>query len=315
MILCCGEALIDMIPSLNEASETCFTPHCGGAIFNTAVALGRLGTQTLFLTGLSTDLFGDQLRLALDESHVDTSLVITSDRPTTLAFVQLIEGQASYTFYDENTAGRQLYADQLPYLPDEVSTLFFGGISLISEPCADFYHALAIRQSAKKVIVVDPNIRSGFITDADRYRARLDDFISHADIVKVSDEDIDWIVPGQMPLLEKLTALSKKGPKIVILTKGGEGASALFGNGNIVDVTVPRVEIVDTVGAGDTFNAGFIAKLSENGLLTKKALSNIGKSDVREALENGARVAAITVSRSGANPPWADELVSDEIED
>ena len=89
----------------------------------------------------------------------------------------------------------------------------------------------------------------------------------------------------------------------------------MFGNGNIVDVTVPRVEIVDTVGAGDTFNAGFIAKLSENGLLTKKALSNIGKSDVREALENGARVAAITVSRSGANPPWAHELVSDEIED
>lgn len=89
----------------------------------------------------------------------------------------------------------------------------------------------------------------------------------------------------------------------------------MFGDGDSVDVAAPRVEIVDTVGAGDTFNAGFIASLSENALLTKKALSNIGKSDVREALENGARVAAITVSKSGANPPWAHELVSDDIED
>jgi len=315
MILCCGEALIDMIPSVNKAGEPGFTPHSGGAVFNTAIALGRLGTQTSFLTGLSTDLFGDQLRFSLAGSHVDTSLVIISDRPTTLAFVQLTNGQASYTFYDENTAGRQLYSDQTPDMPDEVSTLFFGGISLISEPCADFYRALAVRESVSKVIAVDPNIRPGFVTNADTYRARLDEMISNADIVKVSDEDLNWIVPGQMPLQDKLSVLSDKGPKIVVLTKGSEGASALLRDGNIVDVTAPRVKIVDTVGAGDTFNAGLIAKLSENGLLTKDGLSNIGESDVREALENGARVAAVTVSRSGANPPWAHELESNEIGD
>ncbi len=312
MILCCGESLIDMIPSQNEAGETAFTPHPGGAVFNTAIALGRLRALTGFLSGLSRDLFGDQLRAALAGSNVDASLAITSDRPTTLAFVQLTNGHATYTFYDENTAGRSLDPTQLPELPDAVSTLYFGGISLINEPCAEFYTNLAIREAADRVIVVDPNIRPGFINDTETYRARLEQLFIHADIVKVSDEDLNWIKPGPQSLVEKVAELRAMGPKIVILTKGGAGASALAHSGEMIDVASHRVAVVDTVGAGDTFNAGVLAKLAENGFLTKDALKHIDDDALAEALDFGTQVAAITVSRSGANSPWAYELIRSE---
>lgn len=313
VILCCGESLIDMIPSRNEAGEPGFTPHPGGAVFNTAIALGRLRALTGFLSGLSNDLFGDQLRAALAGSNVDASLAITSDRPTTLAFVQLTNGHATYTFYDENTAGRSLDPTRLPILPDAVSTLYFGGISLINEPCADYYTDLAVRESARRVIMVDPNIRPGFISDTEAYRVRLDRLFAHADIVKVSDEDLNWILPGPQALVEKIAELRAKGPKIIVLTRGGAGASALSNSGEMIDVATQRVEVVDTVGAGDTFNAGVLAKFAEYGLLTKEALKYIDDNALREALDFGARVAAITVSRSGANSPWAYELNPSEV--
>lgn len=308
MIPCSGEALIDMIPSLNEAGEPGFTPRSGGAVFNTAIALGRLRVSTGFVSGLSSDLFGDQLRTELARSNVDASLAITLDRPTTLAFVQLTNGHATYTFYDENTAGRSLDPTRLPDLPDVVSALYFGGISLISEPCADFYSNLAVRESGHRAIIVDPNIRAGFINDTKTFRARLDRLFAHADIVKVSDEGLTWIFPGPEALIEKVEALRASGPEVVILTKGGSGASALAHSGEMIDVASQRVAVVDTVGAGDTFSAGVLANLSENGLLQKDALKKISDSGLREALEFGARVAATTVSRSGANPPWAHEL-------
>jgi fructokinase len=270
--------------------------------------LGRLRALTGFLSGLSSDLFGNQLRAALTGSNVDTSLAITSSRPTTLAFVQLTNGHATYTFYDENTAGRSLDPTQLPVLPDAVTTLYFGGISLINEPCADYYTNLAVRESPDRVVVVDPNIRPGFINDTVSYRARLDRLFAHADIVKVSDEDLNWILPGPQSLIEKVTDLRDRGPKIVVLTRGGAGASALVHGSKMIDVPSQRVAVVDTVGAGDTFNAGILAKLAENGLLTKQALKHVDDGALREALDFGARVAAITVSRSGANLPWAYEL-------
>lgn len=308
MILCCGEALIDMIPTVSTDGQTSFTPHAGGAVFNTAIALGRLGHDTGFVTGLSHDLFGQQLAQALAESHVDCSHVIRSDLPTTLAFVQLTEGQARYTFYDENTAGRSLTPDQLPDLPEAVTALYFGGISLISEPCAEFYAALAEREAGRRVIMIDPNIRAAFVKDEARYRARLERMIAVADIVKVSDEDLEWIMRDGETLTEKAQLICAAGPHVVIVTRGADGASAIFAGGVTVDVMAQRVAIVDTVGAGDTFNAGVLAKLAEGGFLSKQSVTRIGPQEITEALAQGAAVAAVTVSRAGANPPWAHEL-------
>ncbi len=130
MILSCGEALIDMLPRETVAGEAAFVPYAGGAVFNTAIALGRLGAPSGFFTGLSTDLFGQILDRTLAASGVDTTLCARSARPTTLAFVTLRDGQATYAFYDENTAGRLLSTADLPALPTGIDTLFFGGISL-----------------------------------------------------------------------------------------------------------------------------------------------------------------------------------------
>ncbi len=308
MILCCGEALVDMIPTPTADGAEAFAPHCGGAIFNTAIALGRLGADAGLLSGLSSDMFGAQLTDGLKASGVDTSNLIYSDRPTTLAFVRLVNGNATYSFFDENSAGRMLTPIDLPTLSQKVTALYFGGISLACEPGADTYAALLEREGGNRAVMIDPNIRPAFIQDEAGYLARLDAMFARADIVKVSDEDLDWIVPGPLSLAEKAEALSVKGPGIVILTRGGDGAAAYLADGTEVTIPVARVDVVDTVGAGDTFNAGVLAKLDELGQLSKPALRRISPDMLAEALTHGAKVAAVTVSRAGANPPWANEL-------
>lgn len=307
MIICCGEALIDMIPVSNDG-ETAFLPKSGGAVFNTAIACGRLGTKTGFITGLSNDLFGKQLEQTLTDSQVSTDLTVRSAYPTTLAFVELNQGQATYTFYDENTAGRMLDPRALPEIPSEVSALYFGGISLISEPGADFYSALAAREHENRVIVIDPNIRTGFISDEARYRQRLNKMLAHSDILKVSDDDLEWIIPDEATLTEKVRKISAMGPELVLLTRGSQGAEAYRNGEQVAQAAAQVVEVVDTVGAGDTFNAGVLTKLAENGVLNKSSLTQISADQLTEALQFGAKVAAVTVSRAGANPPWADEL-------
>ena len=308
MILCCGEALIDMIAEPTVSGAQGFVPHSGGAIFNTAIALGRLGTSAGMLTGLSSDMFGQQLADALQASHVDASHVIRSDRPTTLAFVQLKDGHATYSFIDENSAGRMLTPEDMPKQLPAVSALYFGGISLACEPCADAYAALLGRHGPDRAVMLDPNIRPDFIKDQTRYRTRLNRMIAQSDIIKVSDEDLDWIIPGPEPLEQKVPLLFQAGPAVVIVTRGSEGASGYLANGSETSIPVKPVEVVDTVGAGDTFNAGVLAELDRTGQLTKANLRNLGLDELRSALSKGAEVAAITVSRAGANPPWAHEL-------
>ena len=311
MILCCGEALIDMIPTpTTTEGRDGFVPHAGGAVFNTSIALGRLGVRAGMLTGLSSDMFGQQLSDALQASHVDTTHVVTSNRPTTLAFVQLQDGHASYSFFDENSAGRMLATDDLPELSSEVSSLYFGGISLACEPGASTYAALLKQEGSTRAVMIDPNIRTTFIEDADTYRDRLDRMMALADIIKVSDEDLNWIIPEPLSLDEKVKRVQAKGPSVVILTRGGDGATGFLADGTEVNVPAQRVEIVDTVGAGDTFNAGVLAQLSTLGMLQKSKLKTLSADAMTQALEFGARVASVTVSRAGANAPWAVELQS-----
>lgn len=308
MILCCGEALIDMVAAPSLDGPDGFVPHSGGAVFNTAIALGRLGARAGMLTGLSHDMFGDQLADALKASDVDTTHIIRSDRPSTLAFVKLEDGQASYSFFDENSAGRMIRPEDMPALPSDVTALFFGGISLASDPSASAYAALLERQGGSRAVMIDPNIRPLFITDAEGYRRRMAAMISQADIVKVSDEDLDWLNPAPLTQAEKISAMLDTGPSVVIVTQGAEGAIATLADGTSITVPAVKTNVVDTIGAGDTFNAGFLAKLSELDLLTPEALGTLDPDALRDAMTYGARVAAITVSRAGANPPWANEL-------
>lgn len=306
MILCCGEALIDMLPRQSAQGEAVFAPYPGGAVFNTSVALGRLGNASGLFTGLSTDLFGKRLEKALTAAHVNFDLAIRSDRPTTLAFVALVDGQADYTFYDENSAGRSIGIAELPAALPDVEALFFGGISLMVDPCAEAYEALCLRESGRLPVMLDPNIRPGFIRDEPRYRARIARMIAAADIVKLSDEDLHWLEgDGALPdLAARILAL---GPRLICLTEGAKGVTGYTAKGAVF-AAATKVEVVDTVGAGDTFNAGFLSALAKAGCLTKAALANLPDDVLQDALSFGGRTAAITVSRAGANPPWASEL-------
>jgi fructokinase len=307
MILSCGEALIDMLPRTTTLGEPAFAPYAGGAVFNTAIALGRLGAPAGFFSGLSTDMLGEVLTDTLEASMVDTSFCARSGRPTTVAFVKLVNGQATYAFYDENTAGRLLAITDLPALPDDVTTLFFGGISLVNDPAASTYEALQARESAGRVTMIDPNIRPGFIAGKeDAYRARIGRMIARADIVKLSDEDLHWLM-GDGDLVTLARGILAQGPKIVFLTEGAKGARAVTATQDRFFAATP-VTVADTVGAGDTFNAGALAALHQAGALTKAALADLPDATLDAALSLGTRAAAITVSRPGANPPWAHEL-------
>lgn len=306
MILCCGEALIDMLPRETTSGETAFLPLAGGSVFNSAIALGRLNVPTGFFSGLSSDFFGDVLRDTLAHSNVDYSYSAISDRPTTLAFVRLVDGQARYAFYDENTALRILSESDIPPMNDAIKAMLFGCISLISEPCGSVYEALMTREAKNRVMFLDPNIRSSFIADREKHLARMKRMIALSDIVKLSDEDLDWF--GEKGSHDEIASRwLERGPKLIVITKGPHGADAYTAKAT-VRVPGVKVDVVDTVGAGDTVNAGILASLYHQGLLSKEAVARLDEDQIHAAVALGVRAAAVTVSRAGANPPWAVEM-------
>ncbi|MGR3483933.1 MAG: carbohydrate kinase family protein [Paracoccaceae bacterium] len=303
MILCAGEALIDMLPRRMGAGEAAFAPHAGGAVLNTARGLGRLGAPVGLFTGLSSDLFGDVLRAAMADSEV-ADLSAVSDRPTTLAFVTLTDGQARYAFYDEGTAGRMLTEADLPDLTPEA--LFVGGISLAVEPCARAYEALVGCMGPDVVVAVDPNVRPGFVSDEAAFRARIARILARADIVKLSDEDARWLM-GDRPLDAIAAELVAGGAALVCITEGARGVTGHTARGATVVPAVPT-QVVDTVGAGDTFTAGLLAHLHGAGALTPEGLRGVCEDALTAALSYGARAAAHVVGRAGADAPWAADL-------
>lgn len=306
MILSCGDALIDMLPGVTRGSEPAYVPHAGGASLNTAIALGRLGVPTGFFSGISNDLFGRKIAQALSRSNVGIRHAVRSDLPTTLAFVDLKNGQAAYTFYSDNAADRMLAETDLPELGPEITTLQFGAISLAQEPCGTAYEALMRRERESRLIVLDPNIRPDFIKDRDGHVERMRRMIAMADIIKISAEDLAWFEdfrPAAVIAEDWLT----RGAKLVVFTDGPGEVAAYSVNGS-ASAKARSVKVADTVGAGDTFSAGLLTSFWKEGLLSKKQIAGTKIEAVSRALELGNRAAAVTVSRSGANPPWANEI-------
>ena len=306
MILCCGEALMDMLPDTNGNGEHVLRPVTGGSVFNTAIALGRLEETAGFFSGVSTDGFGRSLIASLEDAGVSHGSCIRSSSPTTLAVVDLSDGDAVYTFYDEGSAGRMITTSELPTVPDNVSTLLFGGISLIPEPCGSAYESLLIQNASDHIIYIDPNIRPGFIDDEVKHRERIHRMIAHCDIVKVSDEDLSWIEPDR----DHAGAIQKwldGGTSVVLLSRGGEGSEAHTASG-VITADAVKIEVADTVGAGDTFSAGFLASLNQQIGLEKSKMASLDNATLQTALEFANKAAAITASRDGANPPRLSEI-------
>jgi fructokinase len=306
MIVSCGEALIDFLPQQPASGGVTFAGFPGGSPFNVAVAVGRLGQPAGFFGGLSGDFFGDTLRQALHAANVDTSLAHASERPSTLAFVSLAEGNARYAFFDENSAGRMLTENDLPPLPRTVAALHFGSFSLASEPCGSAFETLMRREQKDRVISLDVNVRPTLIHNRSGYLARIDRLVAMADIVKLSDEDLEWLSPGAT-FAALADRYRKLGARVVVLTRGSDGATAFAG---AAPVSVPsvKVTVADTIGAGDTFMAAMLVRLAQQEKLTKRAVAELAPDDLAATLSFAAKAAAITVSRPGADPPWLREL-------
>jgi fructokinase len=306
MILCCGEALIDFLPCETRNGALAFQPFAGGSVFNTAIALGRIGVPVGFFGGLSTDFFGDQLRDALKASRVDYSLAPLSERYTILAFVKLAGGQARYSFIDEGSACRMIAVGDLPELEASVAAIHLGSFPLIAEPSGGTLESLCRREHERRVINFDPNIRPSLVKDRQAYLERIARVAAMADIIKLSDEDLAWITGGADA--DKFAAdVIGRGARIVVMTRGSNGALA-FTRDHRCEVPGRPVKLADTVGAGDTFSAAFLAALWRKRQLFKSEVARLDEQALHDALSFATWAAAITVSRPGADPPWAHEL-------
>ena len=309
MIVIGGEALVDLVPDKSTADGELgpLHPRLGGGPYNVAVALGRLGVPAGFFARLSTDQFGDKLHERLVQSNVDTSLVQRSAEPTTLAVVGLgADGSARYSFHTEGTAAR--FVEDAGPLPDEVTAVAVGTLGMVLEPGATVYEKVLEREAARgRFVSLDPNIRGDLIEDPDAYRKRFERWLGSVDLLKLSLEDAEWLA-GDEDLDTALERWHRAGPGGVVLTRGSEGLTALTGSGERVEVPVVRAEVADTIGAGDTVQAALLAWLHQHDALTADALRALGRAEWEQMLDFAARAAAITVSRPGAEPPFASEL-------
>lgn len=306
MIVSCGEALVDFLPETDRFGRPAYRPANGGSLYNVAIGLGRLGIPAGFLGGISTDFFGEGLVRGLEASGVSTRYVTLLDRPTTLAFVSLGGEEPQYAFYDAEAADRHWSPDGGEPLGDDVDALHFGSISLLREPAADRFAALMVGQKGRRFLSLDLNVRPGMIGDPAAYRRRLDPLMEAADLVKASIADLDWFEPGR-PVEDVAEDWLARGAGLVVVTRGAEGASA-FGHAARADRPARPVRVVDTVGAGDSFMAGILAALEDGGRLTPAAPSGLQEEQLGAALDFAMRVAAVTCSRAGADPPRREEL-------
>jgi fructokinase len=289
----CGEVLIDELPS---------GAVVGGGPANTAKALARLGHEVAFIDGISRDAYGVKARAELAADGVDLSLALTSDLPTAVAVVTLdADGGASYVFKLDKTATFDFNSSWLPdpsrYKPQ---VLHIGTLATLVQPGADVLFDWALACADFAPVVFDPNIRPQVLSDREKYVALVEKWIGISSVVKLSDDDFEWLYPGKSP--ESIAnQWLQGGVALVVMTRGADGLVGYTSDG-VVEVAGEKVNVVDTVGAGDTVGAIIVQGLITDGLL------NMRGSVLKDVLHRAAVAAAITCSRAGAQPPYAHEI-------
>jgi fructokinase len=332
LVTCMGESLIDFV-SLNDpdqggsasgaggarpedlgkmlpgdAVSTDFRMHPGGSILNVAVGLARLGHHVAFTGKIAEDFFGHHLLLTLKTEGVDTRFVSTTKAQTALAFVAMEEGEPVYSFYGDGTADTLLTADDLPEsLYQETSILHVGSISLLRGTTPATVLETAERLKGKALLSLDPNIRASLIQDEQAYRALLQRVISLTDILKLSYVDLAWLLPGAS-VEDSLLRLCGLGPALVIITQGEKGVLARSGSSQTVHVPTFPVTVVDTVGAGDTFCAGVLARLADQAILSRERVLSLTEQELQAVISFASAAAALNCTREGANPPSRSEV-------
>lgn len=307
MFIVCGEALMDVFATADTPTGTLMDARIGGSPLNVAIGLARLAQPVAFLGALSTGFLGDRLARALAEEGVSDRCLARIDAPTTLGLVGLdARGVPSYAFYGHRCADRLLPLSVLDQVPADAQALHFGSYAMVVEPVASTQRALVERLAGQVLVAYDPNIRLNVEPDLQRWRDTLAWMLPRTHLLKISDEDLGLLFPGQAP--EALAAAwLQAGVEAVVLTRGGEGATA-WTAAHRVDVPGRAVQVVDTVGAGDTFQAALLTWLAEHGRLRPGALTSLDADAWRAALGFAAGAAAITCSRRGADLPRRAEL-------
>lgn len=305
MYLICGEALFDLF--MDEALEDGtikFDARVGGSPFNVAIGMARLGTQSGLFTGISTDFFGTALAKRLSQENVNIEHLIRSGRRTTLSVVGLDEtGSPDYAFYGIGSADCSITQDMLPKLDNTISGLHFGSYSCVVDPAASSLFTLAKSAKAKGIFIsYDPNVRLNVEPDVRIWQKRVQDFALHSDLIKISLEDFELLYPEQT-IIDKAAEWLQAGVQMVIMTAGAQEVLA-FTKDHQVKITPKRAQnIIDTVGAGDSFQAALLGQLSALNCLDNKQLSNFDAEKIEELLKTASAAATLTCTRRGADLP------------
>lgn len=309
MIICCGEALIDFIPMPDGLY---YHPCPGGSILNIAVGLGRMQVPVGFLSQLSTDMFGDLLANYLIKNKVNLEFCPRIDGQTTLAFVSLPRETAQepqFAVYANDAVDRSMTTNDLPVkFRDDVIAMHFGSISLVLEPGATALEALMKRESRRRVLTLDPNVRPAVIPNAEIYRQRFSEWVLLVDILRLSQVDMEYLYPDKS-IEDLLPGWFSAGLSLIFLTRGEEGSSGYLPNGTQVFTPAPKVAVKDTVGAGDTYFSAALAYLYDHGKLSRSSLiSGMSTEDLEGCIKFAAKAAAINCTREGADPPYKNEM-------
>jgi len=304
MYLVCGEALFDFfLTHEDDPSALQFHAVAGGSPFNVALGIVRQGARSALFTGVSRDMLGERLVAVLDNAGVETRYLVRSHRPSTLSLVDLSQDcQPSYAFYGDGAADRSLTSDDLPILGDEISGIHFGSYSIAAEPTASSFARLAEREG-HRFISLDPNVRAAVIPSADLWRKRIDCLLPHVNLVKTSTEDLAILYPDA-PIETVARGWLRAGPQWVVVTDGPDTVRA-FRETDVLTVEPPSVHVVDTVGAGDAFQATMLARLGDYAL-SGDLLPGLSSAELRTILQSAAEAAAESCTRRGFNCPPQD---------
>jgi fructokinase len=306
MILSCGDALIDFVPVRAADGREAVRPAVGGSCLNIAVGLARLGIPSGFVGGISTDLFGRMIADHAAASKVDLRHATRTDHQTTLAFVRLIVGESQYAFYDAGTASANWTYRRGSIAFDAIDAVHIGSTTLVHDRGAAEVGSLIADAKATATISFDPNCRPNLVHDQKAYRARMGAFAANADVVRMSDVDFEYLF-GEEDFAARAAALLATGPSLVVVTRGTNGALAWHRAVGAVEVGAPTVDVVDTIGAGDSFQAALLFALRQLGRIERSNLQTIGAADLRRALSFACKCAALTCTRAGADPPRRNE--------
>ena len=311
MYLVCGEALFDFFSEDDAsglASKVNFKAIAGGSPFNVAVGLRRLGVDAALFAGLSTDYLGRRLQQVLQDEGVHPDYLVDFAAPTTLAMVAVgANGSPHYSFRGEGCADRQLKAEHLPELGPEVRGLHIGSFSLVVQPIADSLLTLVQRESGKRLISLDPNVRLNPEPNIELWRSRIATLVELADLIKVSDEDLSLLYPEQDPQ-RVIEGWLQHRCQLVFLTRGGEGATVFSKGHGSWSVPACTVKIADTVGAGDTFQAALITWLTEQQLDSVEGVQSLERAQIDGMLKFAVQAAALTCSKTGPDLPYRHQL-------